>query len=190
MFTQAFSSVPSVTTALVTGDSSQTNYHSYQAGESAVFIGNVTTTGFKYVIVNGRGASRNLGFNWVAVGMSTGSSTSGTTGGGDSGGDTGGGDDPSGGGISDIATRTAAGGVIPGAGVDLATDGTISLSATWSNYISQTIMGDITFGSQTNYKKTLQVPLPAYRMLRTSDYGASLPEDNKYTGRIFFLKKS
>lgn len=92
---------------------------------------------------------------------------------------------------SGVASRTAAGAVIPGAGFDLDTStGEISLSAAFQSYIGQTMQGAITFGTADGYKTTLSIPLPVYRMLRTTDYGDALPTSGLYTGRLFFKKKS
>lgn len=186
-FAKAFSAVPSLATTLITDTESSSSITGYQGGECAVFIRNVTTTSFEYRIINGRGSARNLGFNWVAVGASTGSSSGGSGGssGGDSGDDEGGGT----GAESTPASRTELGAVKVGSGLNIASDGTISASGTYTQYTNQTNMGLITLGDTSGYQNTITIPLPAYRMLRTTDYGESLPTSGLYNGRLFFLKK-
>ena len=185
-FSKAFSVAPSISTALITNEDSIGNVTDHEGGECAVFIHNVTASGFEYRIINGRGGARNLGLNWVAVGASSGTSSGGGSGsgGGSSGDDEGGGT----GATSTPASRTELGAVKVGNGLNIDADGVLSLSASYESHANQTTQGAITFGT-AGYTFGLNIPLPAYRMLRTTDYGDTLPIDGLYNGRLFFLKK-
>lgn len=157
-------------------------------GKCTVAVKSVSNTGFTFRFFNGDSSNRNPKFVYLAYAETNSDNTGGnSSGGSDSGGSSGGTTD-----ISTIATRTALGAVIPGAGFDLdTTTGKISLAASYVNYSnSNTHAGYIKFGSDNSYQTTLNIPLPYRRTLRTEDYGDTLPTDYLHTGRIFFLKKS
>lgn len=184
-FPKAFSAAPSIATTIFATDSIN-NYADHQAGECAVVIRSISTTGFTYRLLNGRGSARTIGFTWMAIGSST-TSSGGTTGGG--GGDEGGGET---GATSTPASHTALGAVQIGNGLNIDANGVLSLSANYAGNTngSQTSQGVITFGGDSGYTQSMTIPLPYYRMLRSTDYGETLPTSGLYAGRLFFLKKS
>lgn len=160
-------------------------------GKCSVAVMSVSNTGFTFRFFNGDTSNRNPKFvytSYAVPGDNIGSSGGGGTGEGGSG------DGGEGTTILPVpATRNALGLVMPGTGLNIGTDGVLSISASYDTATyatSQIYQGLIRFGSDSGYQLELPIPLPPTAKLRTGDYGDTLPTSNLYNGRLFFLKKT
>lgn len=77
-FDAQFSSIPTISTVMTT-DTDATGIENYWAGEVNMYVHNVTTNGFDYIIINGRSENKVIGFNWTAVGSSGGITSGGSS---------------------------------------------------------------------------------------------------------------